>query len=182
MNSFVLKTKSKRTNEKVFLRRKYSSRTSLLEKNWISKSHKIFKQLKYFSGCMEWEWEKVRAPFLLLLFLSFLISFYYYFHYFLFLIWFLANLSWAWSPIRVCLHHQGTVRSGNIRKLTSLAIFHTSKFLSVDLGLGFGRWHRRKRSSCFLSFLFWSTMDEQWWWYIRGGWVATVGNYFVLSC
>ena len=98
-----------------------------------------------------------------------LISYHYYFYYFhyfhlsysSFLIWFLANLSWAWSPIRVCLHHQGTVRSGNILKLTSLAIFHTSKFLSVDLGLGFGRWHRRKQSSCFLSLLFWSTMDEQ---------------------
>ena len=102
-----------------------------------------------------------RAPFFFLLFLLFLISYYYYFHYFLFLIWFLANLSWAWSPIRVCLHHQGTVRSGNIRKLASLAMFNTSKFLSVNLGLRFGCWHRRKWSSCFLSLLFWSRMDEQ---------------------
>ena len=161
MNSFVLKTKSKRTNKKVFLRRKYSSRTSLLEKNWISKSHKIFKQLKYFQVVWSENERKWGRPSNYCYFYYFLFRFYYYFHYFLFLIWFLANLSWAWSPIRVCLHHQGTVRSSNIPKLTSLAIFNTSKFLSVDLGLGFGRWHRRKRSSCFLSLLFWSTMDEQ---------------------
>ena len=117
-----------------------------------------------------------------------LISYYYYFYYFHFILFLISYLISCQSELSLITNQSLSPSSGNCevwqysKADISGNISHFEVFVSRPWSWVWPLTQKEMKQLYSFTFILIDDGWAIWWWYIRGGWVATVGNYFVLSC